>query len=62
VKKFLKDLKDKFQSKAKEEISKLLELKKMEKEEFYETFDNVINEWDYKYYDRYIIVFIVKLN
>jgi len=49
---FLNDLKEKLQPKAAEEMEKLLEYKKMEKEQRNEPFDNAINLYDYDYYKK----------
>jgi len=49
---FLQSLKEKLQPLAKNELKKLLELKKAEKEELNEPFDGVINDWDFRYYNR----------
>eukprot|EP00833_Pecoramyces_ruminatium_P006810 jgi/Orpsp1_1/1180842/evm.model.c7180000074839.1 len=49
---FLESLKEKLQPLVKNEFGKLLELKKMEKEELNEPFDNTLNFWDIHYYTR----------
>jgi len=49
---FLQNLKEKLQPLAKEEIKKLLELKKAEKDELHEPFDNELHDWDFHYYNR----------
>jgi len=50
--KFLQSLKEKVQPYGKKEIQELLELKKKEKEELNEPFDNTLHLWDYPYYAR----------
>jgi len=52
---FLQSLKEKLQPLAKEEIKKLLELKKAEKDELHEPFDNELHDWDFHYYNRMLI-------
>jgi len=52
---FLQNLKEKLQPLAKNEINKLLELKKKEKEELNQPFDGVLNDWDLRYYNRMLI-------
>jgi len=49
---FLQGLKEKLQPLAREEIKKLLELKKAEKTELNEPFDNELHDWDFHYYNR----------
>jgi len=53
---FLQSLKEKLQPLAKDEIKKLLELKKQEKEELNQPFDGVLHDWDFHYYNRYIFI------
>jgi len=52
---FLQNLKERLQPLGKEELKKLLELKKQEKAELNEPFDNVIHPYDYNYYNRMLI-------
>ncbi|OUM59648.1 hypothetical protein PIROE2DRAFT_54875 [Piromyces sp. E2] len=52
---FLQSLKEKLQPLGKEEIKKLLELKKQEKEELNQPYDGILHDWDLRYYNRMLI-------
>ncbi|ORY07566.1 zincin [Neocallimastix californiae] len=52
---FLNKLKEKIQPKAKEEIQKLLEYKKIEKAALNETYDGTFNLWDFEYYRKQLL-------
>ena len=55
VENFLNELKIKLLPKGKEELKKLLELKKREKIERKEDFDGQINTWDFHYYHQMLL-------
>ena len=58
---FLQNLKERLQPLAKNEIKKLLELKKAEKEELNQPYDGVINDWDFHYYNRLAMIIFLFL-
>ncbi|ORX61212.1 zincin [Piromyces finnis] len=53
--KFLDSLKEKLQPVAKEELKQLLEIKKKDKAELNEPFNETLNDWELEYYKRMLL-------